>query len=300
MNPSEKTPGNFKSGYVALIGSPNAGKSTLLNRLLDEKLAIVTPKKQTTRFCLLGILNGSDYQLILLDTPGLIAPRYLMQKKMMETTQRAIRDADLVAALFDGSKLPGCDEILKSWLGFITKPKVLVVNKMDIMETSASDDLGPLVKAYSCLEGIRLSAKTGEGIDALIPLFLQYIQDGFPFYPVDQLSNEPERFFVSELIREQLTLRYGEEVPYAANVQIVDFKERHGKKDFIQAMITVEKDSQKAIIIGRQGRAIKSLGQGAREAVEEFLHRPVYLELAVRVRKKWRKDSRALREMGFK
>jgi GTP-binding protein Era len=299
MNSSDKIPGNFKSGYVALIGTPNAGKSTLLNRMLDEKLAIVTPKPQTTRFCVPGILNGSDYQLILLDTPGLIAPRYLMQKKMMEITQGAIRDADLVAALLDGSQLPGCDKILKSWLDLITKPKVLIINKIDIIETFAVDDIGQLVKLYSCQEGVRLSARTGEGIDTLLPVLLKYVQGGFPYYPVDQLSSEPERFFVSELIREQLILRYGEEVPYAANVQVVDFKERHGKKDFIQAIITVEKDSQKAIIIGRHGHAIKSLGQESREAAEKLLGRPVYLELSVRVRKKWRKDSRALREMGF-
>ena len=299
MNESDKIPGNFKSGYVALIGSPNAGKSTLMNRLLDEKLAIVTPKPQTTRFRVTGIMNGHNYQLILLDTPGLIAPGYLMQKKMMEITRRAISDADLVAAILDGSRLPGHDDILKSWLDPVMKPKLLIVNKIDITPAPVQEDLDDIMNEYKCSEGIRISAKTGEGIDRLIPLFLKHSQTGFPFYPPDQLSHNPERFFVSELIREQLILKYGEEIPYAANVQILDFKERPGKKDFIQAVITVERDSQKAILIGRQGRAIKSLGQDAREAAEKFLGRPVYLELAVRVRKKWRKDSRALREMGF-
>ncbi|MBN2105360.1 GTPase Era [bacterium] len=289
----------FKSGYVAIVGLPNAGKSTLMNSLLKERLAIVTPKPQTTRHQVLGILNHKKYQLILLDTPGLLTPRYLMHQKMMDTCARVIRDADVVLVLADMTRADK-NELLYRMLLSVDQKKILALNKADLFRTALTDkEIRDKARQYGCREGLVISAKSGQGLDRLIRVLLKYMPAGLPFYPQDQLSDEPERFFVSEIIREQIFMKYGEEIPYAAGVQITQFKERKNRKDYIQAVITVERDSQKAILIGREGQSLKELGVRARQGIERFLSRSVYLELHVRVRKKWRKDPGILKQMGF-
>ncbi|MBN1779571.1 GTPase Era [bacterium] len=300
MNPGQNNTDVFKSGYVAIAGLPNAGKSTLMNRLLREKLAIVTPKPQTTRHRVLGILSDSGYQLILLDTPGLLKPRYLMQQRMMETSMNVLADADLILALVDLSAKDREPELLNQALGTIQVPKLLVFNKSDLSDPLPSDEeVRRLAEVFGCREGLCISAKTGDGVKNLITSILRYIPAGPPFYPPDQLSDEPERFFVAEIIREQIFMTYGAEIPYATGVHIADFREQEGRKDVIEAIITVERESQKAIMIGKDGKALKRLGIQARKGIEQLLERPVFLQLNVRVRKKWRKDPNVLRQMGF-
>ncbi len=295
----EKSSKEFKSGYVAIAGAPNAGKSTLLNSLVHEKLAIVTPKPQTTRQKVLGIMNDPSYQIILLDSPGLLAPRDLMQEKMMEISRNVMEDADVILLLADSTKPEDDLTLVQNLPVRQGQSRLLVLNKTDISGIPGPDVLQEKAANYGCLESIAVSAKTGSGLPELVARILHYLPQGFPFYPPDQLSNEPERFFVSEIIREQIFLNYGEEIPYASGVRVVEFKERPGRKDFISALITVERDSQKAIVIGRDGQAIKLAGSKARAEIESFLGRPVYLELNVRVRKKWRKNPGMLRQMGF-
>ena len=300
MNIKKDIDPNFQSGYVAIIGLPNAGKSTLMNSLLKEKLAIVTPKPQTTRHRILGILNDKLYQLILLDTPGLLEPGYLMQEKMMEISRSVIQDADVVLALLDATR-PDSATPLLDILKTVDTPKILVLNKSDLLQKEWTvEEIKEKTTAFSCRDGLVISAKTGESLDVLVSMVLKYIPRGFPFYPSDQLSDEPERFFVSEIIREQVFMKYGEEIPYATAVQIVEFKEREKRKDFIHAVITVERDSQKAILIGKGGKALKQVGTEARHEIEHFLNRSVFLQLDVRVRKKWRKNPQILKQMGFK
>lgn len=296
---SSNTDTHFQSGYVAIVGLPNAGKSTLLNTLLKQRLSIVTPKPQTTRQRVLGVLNHNHYQLILLDTPGLLTPRYLLQQKMLDTCIRAVHDADVILVMIDLTH-QGNREALHQILMSVDRPKILGMNKADLLSTSFTDrDIHEKTVQFGCREGLPISAKTGQGLDRMINMLLKYIPDGHPFYPPDQITDAPERFFVSEIIREQIYLKYGDEIPYAAGVQINQFKERENSKDYIQAVITLERDSQKAILIGRNGSTLKDVGMRARQKIEHFLGRPVYLELHVRVRKKWRKDPKILKQMGF-
>ncbi len=291
---------NFKAGYVALIGKPNVGKSTLMNQFLKQKIAIVSRRPQTTRHRILGILTGDDYQIIFQDTPGMIQPQYELQKFMVQTAQKSITEADLILMMINAKRIESEDEIVLQTLRSTNKPVCLIINKVDAV---ARATLLPVIDHYKDMpefkEIIPVSALTGEGTDDLLKVILKYLPAGFPFYPPEMISNEPERFFVSEFIREQIFLQYGEEIPYSTTVQVEDFNERPGKKDYILAAIVVERDSQKGILIGKGGHALKRLGQAARKEIETFLERPVYLELKVRVRKKWRKDAIWVKRFGY-
>jgi GTP-binding protein Era len=294
-----------KAGFVAILGKPNAGKSTLLNSLLGQKLSITNKKPQTTRKQILGILSEQNYQIIFLDTPGILEPAYLLQEKMMEAVNRSISDSDIILFILDinddpeGNKTFKDDFIFKAVIKS-RKPKILVLNKVDLI---SQDKVAALVSKFensgSFNTIIPVSALVGFNIQSITETILENLPENPKYYPDDIVADENERFFVSEIIREKILELYKEEIPYSCEVLIADFKERDDKKNFIQAEIVVEKESQKGIIIGKQGTAIKKLGQVSREAIEEFLQHEVFLELRVKVRSKWRSDERMLKNFGY-
>ncbi len=298
---ADATPQNFKTGYVAIVGQPNVGKSTLLNHFLNFKVAAVTPKPQTTRHQIRGILNGEDHQIIFLDTPGILEPRYKLQDAMLKAVHRALKEADVVLFVVEAAAEPHPKDV--AFLEEFLKPKppwVLAINKMD---TVKKHEVLPLIDAYRRFEALRaivpISALKFEGLEELKQEILAVLPEGPPFYPSDQILDHPERFLVSELIREKIFQQYGEEIPYSTTVMVEEFREREEQKDYIRAVIYVERDSQKGILIGRKGAALKKIGQLAREEIELLLGRPVFLELWVKVREKWSQDERMLREFGY-
>ena len=294
-----------KAGYVAILGKPNAGKSTLLNTLLGQKLSITNSKPQTTRKRILGILSDQYYQIIFLDTPGILKPAYLLQEKMMEAVNRSINDADVILLILDvnddpdGSKTLKDDFIFKAVMNS-RKPKILILNKVDLIsQEKVSTLISKFEESSSFKKIIPVSALIGFNIQSIKETILEGLPENPKFYPEDIIAEENERFFVSEIIREKILELYKEEIPYSCEVLIADFKEREDKKNFIQAEIVVEKESQKGIIIGKQGAAIKKLGQISREAIEDFLQHEVFLELRVKVRNKWRSDEKMLKSFGY-
>ncbi len=297
LNP-DAFPEDHRSGYVALVGRPNVGKSTLMNALLGRKLSIVTPKAQTTRHRILGILSGDDHQIIFLDTPGIIAPRYKLQEAMMHHVADALADADVVVFLADATQ-PRLDALSLAQLG--NRPALLAINKMDRIR---QEDALPLVEAYlreRAFEAVvPISALKGHNLDALLVEIKKRLPPGPPFYPKDVLSEHPERFFVAEIIREKVFERYRQEIPYSTTVNIAGYEEREDGKDLIEAEIVVERETQKGILIGKGGRALKQVGTAARQDIEAFLGRPVFLKLFVKVRDDWRNREALLRSYGYR
>jgi GTP-binding protein Era len=290
--------GAFRSGYVAVVGRPNVGKSTLMNALVGQKLSIVTQKAQTTRHRILGILSTDDYQVIFLDTPGVIDPHYGLQDLMMQTVRRAMLDADVVLHMVDGTKASGANlDMLPDPEG---RPAILVINKMDIASKDKALALVAEATSRRSYEAVLpISAKTGLQLDKLLAEIVNLLPAGPAYYPPEMISEHPERFFVAEMVREKIFELFREEVPYSVQVNVVEFKEREGEKDLIDAEIVVERESQKAIIIGKGGRALKRVGIRARKEIEEFLDRPVYLRLFVKVRSGWRDKESYLKEYGY-
>ncbi|MHB9029064.1 MAG: GTPase Era [Candidatus Latescibacterota bacterium] len=298
--PGEKK--SHKSGFVAVVGLPNAGKSTLVNRFLREKITIVSPKPQTTRSNVTCILSGDDYQVIFVDTPGILKPRYRMQEVMSSYITAAVKDSDLLLLIIDASRYAG--ELPPPLVGFSEEVKgkkiVLALNKIDLIPQK--EMLLALIQKVSELfpgaEIVPISATLGEGTDELFQVILRYLPEGPSYFPEDTISNESERFFASEFIREAIFLTMEEEIPYSTAVIIEGYEEKPASV-VITASIMVEKDSQKPIIIGKKGAAIKEIGTKARLAIEEFLGVKVYLDLHVKVRKDWRKKDVFLREIGL-
>lgn len=295
----------FKAGFVAILGLPNSGKSTLLNALLGQKLNIVSDKPQTTRRKILGILTEENYQIIFIDTPGIIKPSYLLQEKMMIAVEKSAKDADLLLLLQDvnddyfGEKLFG-QQFVKSLLTNLKVPKILLLNKVDLVKQEKINLLIEKQKETNNFQKVvPISAKYNFNLNEVINSILEFLPVHEKYFLGDEVTNESERFFASEIIREKILEQFSEEIPYSCEVVIADFKEREKGKDFIQANIIVEKQSQKAIIIGKDGRAIKKLGETARKAIEEFLGREVFLELRVKVKAKWRKDEKLLNFFGY-
>ncbi len=291
------SPPAFKSGFVALVGRPNVGKSTLLNTLLGKKLSIVTPKAQTTRHRISGILSESDCQIIFLDTPGIIDARTGLDASMMRQVSGAVSSADLVVFLVDArSSLPDHESLQRMH----NLPAILALNKVDLMSTEA---VLPLAQAYRALREweaiVPVSALDGYNVEALLKEIRSHLPAGPHLYPEDIISEHPERFFVAEIIREKVFRRFRAEVPYAVAVTIPGFTERPGRKDLIEADIFVERATQKAILIGAGGQALKQTGMEARKEIESFLGRPVYLKLFVRVRADWRNQRVHLRNFGY-
>ena len=299
MESNKKT---FKSGYVAIVGKPNVGKSTLINDFLGCKLSIVTPKPQTTRKKIMGVLTKEEYQIVFYDTPGVMEPRYELQKYMVKEAFDAIEDADVVLMMAEPFELPTewDKEILKK-LSQVNTPVILAINKIDLIE---KDSLIPILSAYDqqfkFAEIVPISALKGTNLDLMLNLVVKYLPEGEPFFPEDYMTDYNERFLASEIIREKVFEFYGEEIPYSTTVEIEEFKEREAGKDFIKAIIYVERDSQKGIIIGENGKAIKRVGVIAREEIEKQIGRKVFLELWVKVMEKWRKDKKKMYKLGYK
>jgi len=304
----------FRCGYVAIIGEPNVGKSTLMNRLLAQKISIVTKKPQTTRHKILGILTTPACQAIFLDTPGIITPKYPLHEAMMASSASAMSDADLILMMADATH-PGhggdpVEGAILAQIAAAGKPAWLVLNKVDLVEKPV---LLPMIGQYAARhpfpEIFPLSALTGDGVNALLERLPAALPLHPPLYPPDVVSDQQERFFVAEIIREKIFIRCREEIPYATTVEITAFNERGdaaaGKrakeaKHFISADIYVEKESQKGIVIGKKGALLKEIGELARKDIERFLDHGVFLELHVKVREGWRTDRQWLERLGYR
>lgn len=304
MSEATTEPGTFRTGYVAIVGEPNVGKSTLVNRLVGAKLSIVTHKPQTTRKSVLGIMSTDSAQTIFLDTPGVMTPHYLLQQKMLGYVETAVRDADMLLLLLDANAAD-LERLAMTPLGAITtmrKPVVLAINKVDTLHDKKV--LLPMMVRFQEMgvftDVIPISARDGDNVDVLMQAIESRLPVGPPLYDPELISEQPQRFFVSELVREQILKQYKDEIPYSVEVVIVEFKERPmPQKLYIHAEIVVERDSQKRIVIGSGGEALKRLGSRARQSIEEFLEQPVYLELFVKVRDDWRGNEHRLRGFGY-
>jgi GTP-binding protein Era len=288
----------MKSGYIAIIGQPNVGKSTLLNRLINVKLSIVSKKPQTTRHRVLGILTENDCQCYFLDTPGIVDPQYELQKLMVAQTLKACNDADVILWMIDPFYTPS--DFPDECRDYFNKKCVLcIINKVDLVQRPEILPLINRLKSLSMKEIVPISAKTGEGVQELKGLIKSYLPEGPFLFPEEHLSDSPERFFVAEMIREKVFECFKKEIPYSTCVFIDEFKERAKGKDYIRAIIYVERKSQKKILIGKNGDALKHIGEAARKDIEAFLGKKIYLELWVKVKEKWRKNKAFLKELGY-
>ncbi len=289
-----------KAGFVNIIGNPNVGKSTLMNRLAGRKLAIVTSRAQTTRHRLLGIVSGDDFQIVYSDTPGMVRPRYKLQEYMVKAVYTALEDADIILFVTDVKENPEKDHLLAEKIKHINVPVLLVLNKTDLSDPAALDLL--LQKWAEKLPGAEIfpvSALLGANLDKLFGRILELLPENPPFYPKDQITDKPERFFVEEIIREKILMFYRQEIPYSVEVVVESFREEE-KIIRISARIFVMRDSQKGILIGHQGKALKKTGTEARKEIEAFFGKKVFLELFVKVKKDWRDKERILRNLGYR
>ncbi len=286
-----------RAGFVNLLGRPNAGKSTLLNVLTGEKLAITSHKVQTTRHRIIGVLTQPDYQIVFSDTPGIITPQYKLQEKMMGAVKMAMEDADVALFLMDGRDDP---ESLRSLVDDlpIKAPRILVINKCDLISSSQLEQLKTAFNSGSWADKIGISALQKQNIDELRKAIVRLLPEAPPFYPEDMLTDRPVRFFVAELIREKLYTLFREEIPYQTTVLVRQFEEKTTLTK-ISADIVVQRQSQKGILLGEKGRSIKKLGTLARQDIENFLEQKVFLELHVKVRDKWRDKDHFLKEYGY-
>lgn len=288
-----------KSGFVNIVGNPNVGKSTLMNRLVGEKLSIITSKSQTTRHRIKGIVNGDDFQIVFSDTPGVVKPSYKMQECMLEFSRSALTDADVILYVTDV-----IEETEKN-VDFIAKversgaPVLLVINKIDLTD---QEKLLVLYDKWKELipraEIFPVSATENFNVDNLYRRILELLPEGEPYFPKDELTDLPARFFVNEIIREKILQNYEREVPYSVEVEVETFREEP-KRIYIEAVIYVERDSQKGILIGHQGAALKKVGTEARIDIEQFFGKSVFLSLYVKVQKDWRNKEKDLKNFGY-
>jgi len=291
-----------KSGFVALIGRPNAGKSTLLNRLVGQKLAIVSDKPQTTRNRILGARTYEEGQIIFVDTPGVHRPLHRLNVRMVDAAFDALQEVDLVVVVVDASEpAGGGDRFLMDVVKKSDRPRVLALNKVDVVEKGA---LLPLIGRYDREVGfaeiVPVSAKTGDNVDRLERVLLAQLPEGEPLYPDDFLTDQPERFFVAELVREQVLRETHAELPFSTAVVVDKFDEPDERGIMrLYCTILVDRPSQKPILVGRQGAMIKRIGTTAREELERFFDTKVFLDLHVKVREDWREDERVLDELGL-
>ncbi len=298
----DELPPDHRSGFVTLLGKPNVGKSSLMNAWLGHKIAAVTPKPQTTRNRLLGILTRPDAQIIFLDTPGIHLPRTKLGEYMVQTARQAIGEADLLLFLVDVSQPPdrADEEIAKTIQATGKTGTILVLNKVDLVSPEQLEDRRAAYEALGPFgETMPISATTGYNRDELLELVVSKLPRGPRFFPAEQITDMQERFIAAEMIREQLMQLLEQEVPHALAVVVDEFKERANGTLYISATIYTEKESQKGIVIGRGGAMLKRVGQQAREVLQDFFERKVYLDLWVKVRKNWRQDERMLAQLGY-
>ena len=299
---NKKKSGNFKSGFVAIIGPPNAGKSTFLNKVLGEKISITSKKPQTTRNRLIGILTRSSAQFIFVDTPGVHKPKGILNERIVNTAISAIADVDLILLLIDAANVDSVSEqIIIKQLAKHKRPTILALNKIDIVDKNRLlPQINRLAKLYSFKSIVPISAKNGEQLDSLLNIMEESLPEGPLLYPEDTLTESSTKFITAEIIREKAFRLTGQEIPYSVAVTIDSFKEKKkGTLVKIFASIHVERDSQKKIIIGKGGSKIKEIGQSARLDIEKMLNKKVYLELFIRVQKNWSRDTKALRNFGY-
>jgi GTP-binding protein Era len=288
----------MQSGFVNIFGKPNAGKSTLLNALMGEKLAIVSPKVQTTRHRIKGILSNDNYQIIFSDTPGIIEPKYKLHEKMMQAVKGSLEDADVALLLVDAREDPSEADAIFSSLS-LKVPAIVVLNKSDTADHEQMEELRWFFNRKSyCMKVVSISALQKKGIAPLIEAILEFLPEGPPFYQGDDLSDLPVKFFVSEIIREKIYQLYQDEIPYHATVLVQEFKEKNTLTK-ISADIILQRETQKGILLGHGGKMIRELGTLARKEIEAFIGTKVFLELFVKVRPRWRDNELKLREYGY-
>ena len=291
----------MKSGFVSFLGRPNAGKSTLLNRIVGHKLAIVSDKPQTTRTRIVGVKNYPEGQVVFVDTPGVHKPTHRMNVRMVDVALEAMRDVDVLCLVVDVSVKPGSgDRFLLNLLKDVKTPAILALNKVDLV---AKPKLLPIIDGYQrqhpFVEIVPISATDGTNVETLETLFLQYLPDGEAVYPPDYVTDQPERFFIGEIVREQVLQLTHDELPFSTAVVIDRIEDADDRKTNIYCTILVERESQKPIVIGRAGSMIKRIGTEAREDIERFFRCKVYLDLRVKVSPSWRDDERTLDSLGL-
>ena len=289
----------YKAGFVNIVGNPNVGKSTLMNQLVGERISIATFKAQTTRHRIMGIVNTDDMQIVFSDTPGVLKPNYKMQEMMLAFSESALADADVLLYVTDVVENPEKNMEFLEKVQKMNIPVLLLINKID---QSNQKDLGNIVMKWHSLlpnaEILPISAKNKFGVDMLLKRIKELLPESPAYFDKDQLTDKPARFFVSEIIREKILLYYDKEIPYSVEVKVESFKE--GEKSInIRAIIFVERDSQKGIIIGHQGVALKKVGSESRKALEKFFGKKVFLETFVKVDKDWRSSEKELDSFGY-
>ena len=289
-----------KSGFVNIIGNPNVGKSTLMNDLVGERVSIITSKAQTTRHRIMGILNTPEYQIVFSDTPGVLSPKYKLQQSMLDASEGALTDADILLYVTDVVEDPTKNAEFLAKVAKETVPVLLVINKVDLVKEQA--DLEAIVARWQQMlpnaEIFPISAKLHFNVENLMKRIVELLPDSPPYFGKDALTDKPARFFVTEIIREKILLNYDKEVPYSTEVIVEKFEEKENSIH-IMAVIYVERDSQKAIIIGHGGSRIKKVGIEARKDIETFFDKRVYLELFVKVEPNWRNRDNKLRAFGY-
>lgn len=288
-----------KSGFVNIIGNPNVGKSTLMNEMVGEKLSIITSKSQTTRHRIMGIVNSDDYQIVYSDTPGILKPNYKLQEKMMGFVSTAIEDADIVLYITDVIETSDKNQQYIDRLSKIEAPILLLINKIDL---SNQEKLETLVDVWKKIlpkaEIIPISALNKFNLEYVFKRIVELLPESPPYFPKDSFTDKTERFFVSEIIREKVLLNYQKEIPYSVEIEVEEFKDSEQLLR-IRALIHVTRPSQKGIIIGHKGQALKKTGTEARKDIEDFFGKKVFLELYVKVSKDWRDNDRPLRNFGY-
>lgn len=288
-----------KAGFVNIVGNPNVGKSTLMNQLVGERISIATFKSQTTRHRIMGIVNTDDMQIVFSDTPGVLKPNYKLQESMLAFSESALQDADVLLYVTDVVETPEKNMEFLEKVQKMTIPVLLLINKID---ESNQNQLGDIVEKWHSLlpkaEILPISAKNKFGVDILLNRIKELLPDSPPYFDKDQLTDKPARFFVSEIIREKILLFYDKEIPYAVEVRVNSFKEE-ARIIRIDATIYVERDSQKGIIIGHQGIALKKVSSEARKALEKFFGKKIFLETFVKVDKDWRSNNKELNSFGY-
>jgi GTP-binding protein Era len=288
-----------KAGFVNIIGKPNVGKSTLMNALIGENLSVITSKAQTTRHRILGIVNGEDFQVVYSDTPGFLNPSYKLQEYMLKFVRSALKDADIILFVTDIQDRAENSRELADQLNRVKVPVIILINKIDL---SHAPEVNTLIseweEAVPAATIIPISALERFNLEKIFRLILENLPESPPFYPKDELTDKSERFFVSEIIRQKILLQYQQEVPYAVEVVVDSFTESE-KIIHISSTIYVERETQKGILIGHQGKALKKVGTMARADIERFLGKKVFLELYVKVKKDWRNDPRVLKQFGY-
>ncbi|WP_051295901.1 GTPase Era [Eisenibacter elegans] len=296
--PIDGFPPHYKAGFISIVGKPNVGKSTLMNQLVGERLSIITPKAQTTRHRIMGIISGDEYQLVYSDTPGIIEPKYALHESMMEFVSSALEDADVVLFVVDPEDSPEGNVVVERLQG-ISTPILVLLNKIDLLDQEKLEiKAAQWQAAFPSAPVLPLSALNGFGTEVVMGQILARIPEHPPFFPPDELSDKTERFFASEIIREKIFELYQQEIPYSCEVVVAAFKE---EPDIIRihSEIWVERDSQKGILIGKKGEALKQVGIRARKSLEAFFGKQIFLELYVKVEPDWRRKKTTLKRLGY-